>query len=151
MLTITKTEIPEINLERKHQRNRFYLDVCDSLSLPAFPRPLSLSLKLLDNWVWTKREKNNPDIENYSSLALRIVSMEWDARTGLFQLTKATDAHLFPTLLFSEVIWVAWTHSWWEDLHHENWQMLQTWPLFPLESQLSSIYQHTPGKALSAG
>ena len=133
-------------------RGTVFIWMCVFLSLSLPPsHPLSLSLTLLDNWVWPKREKNNPDIENYSSLSLGTVSLEWDARAGLHWLTKATDTHLFPTLLFSEVIWVAWTHFWWEDLHHENWQMLQTWPSFPLESQLSSIYQHTPGKSLSAG
>ena len=41
---ITKTEIPEINLERKYQRNSFYLDVCVSLPLPtSLTSPVSIS------------------------------------------------------------------------------------------------------------
>ena len=100
-------------------RGTVFIWMCVFLSLSLPPsHPLSLSLTLLDNWVWPKREKNNPDIENYSSLSLGTVSLEWDARAGLHWLTKATNAHLFPTLLFSEVIWVAWTHFWWEDLHN---------------------------------
>ena len=88
-------------------RGTVFIWMCVFLSLSLPPsHPLSLSLTLLDNWVWPKREKNNPDIENYSSLSLGTVSLECDARAGLHWLTKATDAHLFPTLLFSEVIWV---------------------------------------------
>lgn len=100
------------------------------------------------DWVWTKRQEGK-DRAKYGSPPQGIVSLERGAGAGLPWLTCAC-VHLFPTLCSLKSFWQPEIiHG--GRIHHKNWQPLQIWPLFPLESLLLSTYQHSSGKSLSAG
>lgn len=62
----------------------------------------------------------------------------------------------FLKFIFGDITLVAWNWPWWENLHHENWHILQIrWVFFCvcvlfwslLESHLLSIYQHTTAQS----
>lgn len=109
---------------READRGTVFILMCVSPPHPPTPIPLSLSL-IIGYWVRKlKREKNNPDKENYSSFNTEEESgmrcQSWFALAS-----KSQHAHLSNTVA-QQVIWVAWTHFWWGDLHHENWQCINS-------------------------